>query len=88
MYSSFILSTQVGGEFDGIEYLQLKAFGAATNGDKTRKLSLGNPYQRDASGFFKIYANASDSFCLIKLFKYYVVEHLIPAMKEENLEDS
>ena len=88
MYSSFELSSQVGGEFDGVEYLRLKAFGAATNGDKTKKLSLGNPYQRDASGFFKIYANSSDPFCLVKLFKYYVVEHLLPAMKEEGLNDS
>jgi hypothetical protein len=87
MYSDFTLDFQKGGPFDGRRFLQLNSFGAAGNADKTCKLSLGNPYIRDASGYYKIYENPGDKFCLIKLYVYYVTEHLLPAMAHEGKED-
>lgn len=85
MLSGFELTTQVGGECDGLKCLRLKDFGASNNGDETCKLSIGNPHQRDPSGCHNICANHNDSFCLIKLFKFCVQVHLLLAMKDERV---
>lgn len=87
MLSGFELTAQQGGEFDGVECLRLKDFGASNNGDKACELSLGNPCQRDASGHHKIHANCNDPLCLVKLFKFCVRVHLLPALQEAGAQD-
>lgn len=72
------------GEYAGRAVLQLKDFGKATNADKTNKLSLGNPYVRDESGYHLIFGNPQDPFCCVKLYDFYTEKHLIPAMKLAN----
>ena len=54
--------TQIGGEFAGRDYVKLLANGT----DKTARLSLGNPHQRDPNDHYtKFYANPKDLYCLV-----------------------
>ena len=55
--------------------------------DKTCKLSLGNPYRRDPSGYHLIYANPGDPFCLVELYEFYFTRHLKPAMEHLGYDD-
>ena len=81
--SDWQFGIQEGGEFDGCKYVKLVGLGI----DKTTKLSLGNPHQRDADGYSKMFANPKDRYCLVKIVEFYITNHLRPAYASVGLAD-